>query len=677
MKLRNADGFYAFKLQPGKKILFLTKDLNLLKEQLQGTLELKMCSLSPEQLQDDINTDMMTPAWVCFDYLPAEIAKNAYAGMLQEGKRVIETDALKNGNFEVIVSHRQKGVGSSRETAVQAELYSGIQLAVAASFAPIHARNNINLGVLMTQDYKMVERLQAGEEIPLEEFCKDYDPITRKIVQMGGIFAFSKAVLDQKITLPSIQTASRPMTIAEKIIVSHAVVYPNQNAPQYVKPGDPLLIRVDGGYSHEFTTAQVHQFLKDEVGNDFQIKNPERFACFEDHLVYADSVASFSKFMPKIQTLRDKQAEFSRSTHIPIYAAQNGKSPGICHEIAREKMVLPGDIIQATDSHTCMGGANGALAFGVGATEYANILFSQFAFINVPESIRFEFVGKLAENVTAKDVMLHILNVHAKAELTLDRVMEFGGPGLATLSMDERATLANMATEASAKAGIVEPDDIALQWLSERHPELTREQLKKRMVQADPEAHYAGGVHEIDLGSIQPMLATPGDPKRGVPSDPKNGLNVSELSQTVKIDIAYAGSCTAGKRADMDMYAQVLQEAAREKLAVAQGVQFFIQFGSQEVEEYARKKGYLDLFQHVGAKIIAPGCGACIGCGPGVSTTPEMITISAINRNYKGRSGPGEMYLASPLTVAASAICGTIVAYQPGMFQKIKNTRRS
>ncbi|MEK7484332.1 MAG: aconitase family protein [Planctomycetota bacterium] len=673
MKLRNEEGFYAFKLQSGKKILFLTKELDLLKQQLNGTLDLQMKSLSPNELQDDINTDMMTPAWVCFDYLPTEIAKNAYAGMLKEGKRVVETDALKNGNFEGIVSHRQKGVGSSRETAVQAELYSGIQLAVAASFAPIHARNNINLGVLMTSDYKIVERLQAGETIPIEEFCKEYDPITRKIVQMGGIFTFSKAVLEQKITLPPIQTPARPMTIAEKIIVSHALVQNDQPTLRYVKPGDALLVRVDGGYSHEFTTAQVHQFLKEEVGENFQIKNPERFACFEDHLVYANSVTTFSKFISKIQVLRDKQAEFSRCANIPIYAAVDGKSPGICHEIAREKMVLPGDIIQATDSHTCMGGANGALAFGVGATEYANILFSQFAFIHVPESIRFEFVGKLAENVTAKDVMLTILDIQANSELTLDRVMEFGGPGMATLSMDERATLANMATEASAKAGIVEFDEIAIQWILERHPELTRAQLEKRLVKPDPKAHYAGGVHPIDLSQIQPMLATPGDPVKGIPSDPKNGLKVSDLPHPVPIHIAYAGSCTAGKRADMDMYARVLKEAVQEKLSVATGVQFFIQFGSQDVENYARKKGYLDIFQKVGAQIIAPGCGACIGCGPGVSTHSEMITISAINRNYKGRSGPGEMYLASPLTVAASAICGKIVAYSPGMFSKIKN----
>lgn len=655
-----------FQLQPGKKVLFLTKDLDLLTRQLRGEVELKMADLQATDLQDNINTDVMTPAWVCFDYLPEEIAKNAYAGMLSQKKRVFETHALKEGNFQVLVSHRQKGVGSSRETAVQAELYSGIQLAVAASFAPIHARNNINLGVLMTSDYSLVKRLQNGESIPLEAFCVGYDEITTLIVQLGGIFKFSKAVLSRQITLPPVSTSARPMTIAEKIIVSHTLY--QTPAPAYVQPGDALLVRVDSGYSHEFTSAQVYQFLQDEIGKDFRVCEPEKFACFEDHLVYADQVESFQKFLPKIQVLREKQKEFGTVTGIPVYEVQGGKSQGICHEIAREKLILPGDIVQATDSHTCMGGVNNALAFGVGATEYANILYSGFAFLTVPESIRFEFVGTLAANVTAKDVMLHILHIHAKAEWTLDRVLEFGGQGLSQFSMDERATLANMATEASAKTGIVEADEQTILWLLKRHPHLSRTEIEKRCVRPDPDAHYHGGVHVIDLSSIPPMLATPGDPSKGIASDPKNGLLVSALPQPVKIDIAYAGSCTAGKRADMDMYAKVLKEALEVGLRVAPHVQFFIQFGSKEVEAYAQEQGYLELFQKVGARILSPGCGACIGCGPGVSTKEEMITLSAINRNYKGRSGPGEMYLASPLTVAASAIQGEITAYQPGMF---------
>jgi 3-isopropylmalate/(R)-2-methylmalate dehydratase large subunit len=187
------------------------------------------------------------------------------------------------------------------------------------------------------------------------------------------------------------------------------------------------------------------------------------------------------------------------------------------------------------------------------------------------------------------------------------------------------------------------------------------------VVSPDPDAEYAGGVHTIDLSSIPAMVAHPGDSDRGVPSDPKNGARIDEIGE-VAIDIAYGGSCTAGKRDDLDYYAQVMTEAAGAGKRVADGVRFYIQFGSRDVAEYARDQGYVDVFERTGVQVIEPGCGACIGCGPGVSEAPDQVTVSAINRNYKGRSGPGRLYLASPLTVAASAVAGRIVQYRQGMF---------
>jgi 3-isopropylmalate/(R)-2-methylmalate dehydratase large subunit len=188
-------------------------------------------------------------------------------------------------------------------------------------------------------------------------------------------------------------------------------------------------------------------------------------------------------------------------------------------------------------------------------------------------------------------------------------------------------------------------------------------------VTPDPGAQHAGGVHKIDLAAITPMVATPGDPDRGIASDPKNGAFIPEIGH-VKIDIAYGGSCTAGKRDDIDMYARVMAAAERAGKKVADGVRFYLQFGSQEVETYARDQGYTELFARTGVEVIKPGCGACIGCGPGVSERGDQTTVSAINRNYKGRSGPGRLYLASPLTVAASAVTGEIVEYHDGMFAK-------
>ena len=649
-------------LTPGKRVLFLTKDPELIRRQLAGELDLKMADLTVDDLLDDINTDVMTPAWVCFNHRPEDLAREAYAGLIVDGERLFERDALYGGDFEVIVAGHRKGVGSSRETAVQAEKWSGIKIAVAASFAPIHAANNINQGVLMT-DHETLQRLQAGDGVPLEEFYREYDPITQLIVQHGGLFPLAESLARKEIEWPANDTADRPMTMAEKVLARHAL----GARDRCVKPGDSLVVEVDGGYSHEFTTAQVQYFLEQEHGTDYRIENAARFAVFEDHLIYADEVPRMRPFMDKIERLRELQVEFQRHTGVQDFSAKDGVSPGICHEVAREVLISPGDFIQATDSHTCMGGCNNALAWGVGATEYANLIHSGFTTVEVPESIRFELVGRLPEGVTAKDLMLYILLEFARPQMTLNRVMEFTGPGIASLSMDERATLTNMATECSARGAIVEADEGTYRWIEQRRPDIDGVELRQRAVEADPDAHYDGGVHTIDLASIQPMVAHPGDPDHGVPSDPTNGALVEEVDE-VAIDIAYGGSCTAGKIDDMIFYHQVVEEAVEAGLTVARDVVFLIQVGSKSVEKYCRDNGFMETFAKAGVTVIQPGCGACIGCGPGVSENDDQVTVSAINRNYKGRSGPGKLYLASPLTVAASAFTGRITAYRPGMF---------
>jgi 3-isopropylmalate/(R)-2-methylmalate dehydratase large subunit len=265
--------------------------------------------------------------------------------------------------------------------------------------------------------------------------------------------------------------------------------------------------------------------------------------------------------------------------------------------------------------------------------------------------------------------MLLILMTFVRRGLTLNRAMEFGGPGLRGLSMDERATLANMATECSARAGMVEADEETFRWIAAQRPGADIAALRAGVVAPDKGAHYDGGVHTIDLSSLRPMVAHPGDPDKGVPSDPTNGAYVDEIGD-VKIDIAYAGSCTAGKVDDLEMYALVLREAVSAGRRVAPGVAFFVQYGSLPVKRHCEEKGLTEIFRQAGATLLDPGCGACIGCGPGVSERPDQVTVSAINRNYTGRSGPGRLYLASPLTVAASAIMGRIVAYEEGMFRK-------
>jgi 3-isopropylmalate/(R)-2-methylmalate dehydratase large subunit len=230
--------------------------------------------------------------------------------------------------------------------------------------------------------------------------------------------------------------------------------------------------------------------------------------------------------------------------------------------------------------------------------------------------------------------------------------LEFAGDGIRDWSLDERATLTNMAVEAGGTTGIIEPDDVTLDYIT-RTRGLDPEEVRKGFLKSDEDAEYAE-VFEINLDEIRPMVATPGDPR--------NGIHITELAGKVKIDIAYGGSCTGGKMADMDMYAAVLKRAVEQGRRVAPGVQLFLQFGSQRIKEYARSRGYIEIFERAGAQLIDPSCGACIKAGPGASVSPDQVVVSAQNRNFPGRSGPGQMYLASPYVVAASAIAGHIIA---------------
>jgi 3-isopropylmalate/(R)-2-methylmalate dehydratase large subunit len=174
--------------------------------------------------------------------------------------------------------------------------------------------------------------------------------------------------------------------------------------------------------------------------------------------------------------------------------------------------------------------------------------------------------------------------------------------------------------------------------------------------QSDPDAAYAETL-EFDASTMEPIVAAPGDPGNGIP--------LGKLGQRVKIDIAYGGSCTAGKREDMDMYARVLADALSSGRRVHPDVRFYIQFGAQDVKRYCEQRGYVDIFRKAGVILVEPSCGACINAGPGASTSKEQVVISAQNRNFPGRSGPGQMYLASPLTVAASAVEGHVSPWMP------------
>ena len=341
-------------------------------------------------------------------------------------------------------------------------------------------------------------------------------------------------------------------------------------------------------------------------------------------------------------------------------------SEAICHNAVVEDIALPGQLVIGTDSHTCMAGVLGCFAFGVGSTDMANAWYTKDIRIRVPEVVRFVLRGRKRDDVSAKDVMLVILATdYMKEGRGIGQVLEFAGDGLKDWPIDERATLTNMAVEAGGFTGIIEPDEVTLRYLK-RMRGLSEEEIRKGFLRSDDDAEYAARF-EIDLSEIRPMVATPGDPR--------NGIRVSELGEPVRVDIAYGGSCTGGKMADMDMYAAVLKRAIEQGRRVAPGVHLYLQFGSQKIKEYARSRGYIEIFERAGAELIDPSCGACINAGPGASKSPDQVTVSAQNRNFPGRSGPGKVYLASPFVVAASAIAGRIV--EPDEFLREREEERA
>ncbi len=642
------------------RILYLTEDMELLKRQLEG----EDLAYDPERkLVDNISTDEITPGWVCY-YFDETLARYSLVG-LRGG--VVQKDAIKNGGFGVIVSGRSKGCGSSRETAPYSELKAGVQLVIAQSIEKIYGQNCQNIGLLTSTDFSLLDRIKRGEEIPISEFTKGLDPISCQIVECGGLFSYNKKRMAGEVAPPKLATPVRPMTLCEKIIAARAIADAQSGklGVPGVKPGDALFVRTDVRFSHEYVTPMADSLFRQGFGEDVEVTDPDSVFAFRDHLTFLDLVMPEQHkkmgLREQAASLKTVQESFTKRHGIKLYGEveRDGHTVGseaICHNKVIEELALPGQIVTGTDSHTCMAGALGCFAFGVGSTDMANAWYTRDVRVKVPETVRFVLSGELRPGVCAKDVMLHILSLeHFKSGRGIGQVLEFAGEGIRTLPLDERATLTNMAVEAGSFTGIIEADHVVVEYLAQNRG-LDPDEVRQLIVRADEGAEYAA-TYYVDLSTIPAMVATPGDPRNGIP--------LAELEQKqggeVKINIAYGGSCTGGKKADMDMYASVLKRALEQNKRVADGVQLFIQFGSQQIRKYAEERGYIDVFNRAGAKLVDPSCGACIRAGPGVSFSTDEVTVSAINRNFPGRSGPGKVYLASPLVVAASAVAGHIV----------------
>ncbi|HSE33351.1 MAG TPA: aconitase family protein [Pyrinomonadaceae bacterium] len=655
------------------RILFLTEDTSLIRRQLAATpgsseaqaLEAELAGLAMRSelpLMNNISTDEITPGWVCF-YYDETLGHYVYVGM-REG--AVQKDQVRNGGFSVVVSGLSKGCGSSRETAPYAEKAAGIELVIAQSIEKIYGQNSQNIGLLTSTDFGLVDRIRRGEEIALTEFTKGLDQISQDIVTYGGLFNYNKARLAGEVSPPPVDTPPRPMTMVEKIIASHVFVTAGKIGVAAVKPGDALFAVADVRFSHEYVTPMAESLFKQALGSDARVSEPESVFAFRDHLTFLGRVMSTKHremgLLEKAEGLATTQETFTARQNIKLYGENpEGGSEAICHNAVVEDLALPGQIVIGTDSHTCMAGVLGCFAFGVGSTDMANAWYTKDIRIKVPETVRYVLKGKKRSDVAAKDVMLYILATdYMKSSKGIGKVLEFAGDDLKNWSMDERATLTNMAVEAGGTTGIIEPDEVTLDYIVKTRG-LDAKEVRNGFVYSDPNAGYAADF-EIDLDQIRPMVATPGDPRNGIPID--------ELTEEVRINAAYGGSCTGGKMADMDMYAEVLQSALDQGKRVAEGVHLYIQFGSQKIKQYARAKGYIEIFQRAGAELIDPSCGACINAGPGASANAETVTVSAQNRNFPGRSGPGKLYLASPYVVAASAIAGRIVEPEEFLHEK-------
>lgn len=604
------------------------------------------------ELRNDISTDEITPLQILLNY-DARLARYAHIGTTIGDDKPIGENAIATGGFEVIVAGKRYGKGSSREHSPLAEKSAGIRLVIAESFERIYRQNCDNLGIFTSTDFTLVDRIRAGEDIGVEELVEGRDSLAQAILRAGGLLAYGQSRLkDARLagTMPE-----GPLTLAQKIVARHALAVEGIDWDQ--RPGTGGFVRADHRFIHEYYTAMAAHMLHDRFGAPLDLYDPETIVLFEDHLSYAHRSPTHLKLglLPQVRELSEAHRRFANQYGLKDHGYLLGEegSEGISHAMMAESYALPGGIVVGTDSHTPHSGAVGCFAYGVGTTDMANAFMTGAIRLTMADSLLVRLEGELRRGVTAKDVVLELLSTELiRGGGGLGRIFEFTGPVVSAMSVDERATLTNMVAELGGLTGLCAPDTETVHFLKERRGV---EFEVKDWMHSDEGASYAE-VISLDCSEIGPMLARPGDPGNGIP--------VEEMVETVKVDIAYGGSCTAGKRDDFDRYFEVAKWAADRGMTVAPGVALYLQCGTVQVRDYCIRQGYMTVFKAIGAELLGPSCGACGQCGPGVSERADQVTISAINRNFPGRGGPGKTWLASPPTVIASAIAGRICTFE-------------
>ena len=631
------------------RILFLSTDPSKLEGQLNGA------DLAPRDagpLRDEVSTDEIIPV-PKMTFFDERVGDHALTGFKAGDRFPVGRGALRAGRFDVIVAGRRYGKGSSREHAPFAEKSAGVRLVVAESFERIYRQNADNIGLLTSTDPGLVDRLRAGEPITLEEILAGRDRLTCAIVRAGGLIAYGSARSFDAAGGREDEPAPAALTYAEKIVRRHRRTTPDTAGA--LEAGAGVFVEPEWRYVIEMYTGMAAHLLRRAYGERVPVRGAESILAFEDHLSYAHRSAAFQTgllgdFGGLSRAHRDFVAEHGIRNH--GFLEDGEGSQGICHPMVTERYALPGQLIAATDSHTPHSGSVGSLAFGVGTTDMANAFVTGVVRMTMPKSLLFRLDGTLRPGVTAKDLALHLLSLPGvRAGACVGRLVEFAGTAIAGLSTDERATLTNMTAELGGFGGIVAPDAETVRFLKARRGiDFTIE----AWMRSDPDARFDDTI-AVDCSALSPMVAAPGDPGNGRP--------ITEVAERPRVDIAYGGSCTGGKRDDFDQYHAVLSWAARRGMKVAPGTRLYLQFGTIGVRDYCAERGYLEAFERCGAEILMPSCGACANLGPGGSTRPDQVTVSAQNRNFPGRSGPGQVWIASPATVAASAIAGRLTAF--------------
>ncbi len=410
----------------------------------------------------------------------------------------------------------------------------------------------------------------------------------------------------------------KPMTMAEKIVAAAAGV-------EYVQAGDIHTVEVDRLLSNDGTTHLTIDMYHNKLKHP-HIADVTKLVWVVDHNVPCDS--------PKTAASHKKMRDFAKEHGITFY-----EGAGVCHQVMMENHVRPGELIFGADSHTCAYGALGAFGTGVGCTDYLYAMVTGKSWVLVPETLRFNLTGKLPEGVYARDLILTIIG-QISANGANYMAMEFGGEGLATLTMADRIAVCNLCVEAGAKTALMEVDDVALDYLKEHG------RTPKHIFKSDEGARYAK-VYEIDLSTIQSIVAKPHFVDNVVPAKECAG---------VKIDEAFIGSCNNGRIEDLRVAAAVLKGRKVHPL-----VRLLVVPASQTVYMQALKEGLMDIFMEAGAIVMNANCSVCWGSCQGVIGEGETL-ISTGTRNFKGRAGhPNSfVYLASAATVAASAVAGVI-----------------